>query len=51
MYDAIVVGTGPAGCTASKVLAEKGNKVLLVEKFRLPRFRLEYFFLAKYNRA
>ena len=39
MYDAIVVGAGPAGCTAAKVLAEKGYKVLLVEKFRMPRYK------------
>jgi len=39
MYDVIVVGAGPAGCTASKVLAEKGYKVLLVEKFRMPRYK------------
>ena len=39
MYDVIVVGAGPAGCTASKVLAEKGYKVLLLEKFRMPRYK------------
>ncbi len=39
MYDVIVVGAGPAGCTASKVLAEKGYKVLLVEKFKVPRYK------------
>ncbi len=39
MYDVIVVGAGPAGCTASKALAEKGYKVLLVEKFRMPRYK------------
>ncbi|MCI9140732.1 MAG: NAD(P)/FAD-dependent oxidoreductase [Lachnospiraceae bacterium] len=39
MYDVIVVGAGPAGCTASKVLAEKGCKVLLVEKFKMPRYK------------
>ena len=39
MYDVIVVGAGPAGCTASKVLAEKGYKVLLVEKFKMPRYK------------
>ena len=32
----IVVGAGPAGCTASKLLAEKGYKILQVEKFRMP---------------
>ena len=39
MYDVIVVGAEPAGCTASKVLAEKGYKVLLVEKFKMPRYK------------
>lgn len=39
MYDVIVVGAGPAGCTAAKALAEKGHKVLLVEKFKLPRYK------------
>ena len=39
MYDVIVVGAGPAGCTASKVLAGKGYKVLLVEKFKMPRYK------------
>ncbi|EOS31663.1 hypothetical protein C807_01529 [Lachnospiraceae bacterium 28-4] len=39
MYDVIVVGAGPAGCTAAKALAEKGYKVLLVEKFKMPRYK------------
>ncbi len=39
MYDVIVVGAGPAGCTASKVLAEKGYEVLMVEKFKMPRYK------------
>ncbi len=39
MYDAIVVGAGPAGCTAAKMLAEKGRKVLLAEKCKMPRYK------------
>lgn len=39
MYDVIIAGAGPAGCTAAKTLAEKGYKVLLAEKFRLPRYK------------
>lgn len=39
MYDVIVVGAGPAGSTASKVLSENGYKVLLVEKFQMPRYK------------
>lgn len=38
-YDVIVIGAGPAGSTAAKVLAEKGYKVLLVEKFKMPRYK------------
>ena len=38
MYDVIVIGAGPAGCTASKVLAEKGYKILLVEKFKIVHY-------------
>ena len=36
MYDVAVIGAGPAGCMASKRMAEAGYKVLLVEKMRLP---------------
>lgn len=39
MYDVIVIGAGPTGCTAAKTLSEKGYKVLLVEKFTLPRYK------------
>lgn len=39
MYDVIVIGAGPTGCTAAKALSEKGYKVLLIEKFTLPRYK------------
>lgn len=39
MYDVIVIGAGPAGSTAAKILAEKGYRVLLVEKFKMPRYK------------
>lgn len=39
MYDVIVVGAGPTGSTAAKVLAGKGLHVLLVERHKLPRYK------------
>ncbi len=39
MYDVIVIGAGPAGCTAAKTLAENGYKVLLAEKLKMPRYK------------
>ena len=39
MYDVIVVGAGPAGSPAAKVLADKGLHILLVERHKLPRYK------------
>ncbi len=36
-YDVIVVGAGPAGCSAAHYLAPSGLKVLVVDKARFPR--------------
>ena len=37
MYDAIIIGAGPAGSSAAKELAGKGHNVLMIEKFKMPR--------------
>ena len=39
-YDVLVVGGGPAGSTVSALLAQRGERVLLVEKDRHPRFHI-----------
>lgn len=40
MDDVLVVGAGPAGATAARVLAEKGFRVTVLERYRLPRFKV-----------
>ncbi|MFF5445662.1 geranylgeranyl reductase family protein [Streptomyces sp. NPDC012888] len=37
LYDAVVVGAGPAGCAAAYHLAVRGRRVLLLEAQRFPR--------------
>lgn len=39
MRDVIVIGAGPAGCSAAKALSDRGRGVLHVEKFSLPRYK------------
>ncbi|TWT87439.1 putative FAD-dependent oxidoreductase LodB [Pseudobythopirellula maris] len=36
-YDCVVIGAGPAGCTAAALVARAGFSVLLVERESLPR--------------
>jgi len=39
-WEVLVLGAGPAGCTAAAVLARQGVRVLLVEKQKLPRSKV-----------
>jgi len=39
-YDVIVVGGGPAGSSAARFCAQAGLKTLLIEKERLPRYKV-----------
>ena len=39
MYDVIVIGAGPCGCSAAITLAQNGFKVLLTEKCKVPRYK------------
>jgi flavin-dependent dehydrogenase len=39
-YDVLVIGGGPAGSTASTVLAQHGRRVLLLEREKFPRYHI-----------
>ena len=39
-FDVIIVGGGPSGAAAGKILADKGKKVLLLDKEKFPRKKL-----------
>jgi flavin-dependent dehydrogenase len=38
--DVLVIGGGPAGCSVAPLLAEKGYRVVMLEKARHPRFHI-----------
>ena len=40
IYDAVIVGGGPGGATASLVLARAGLRVVILEKMAFPRFHI-----------
>ncbi|MCJ7616605.1 MAG: FAD-dependent oxidoreductase, partial [Desulfobacterales bacterium] len=39
-YDVIIIGAGPSGSTAAFVLANRGFKVLVIDKHKFPRHKL-----------
>jgi flavin-dependent dehydrogenase len=39
-YDVIIIGAGPAGSSASAVLAQKGRRVLALEREKFPRYHI-----------
>jgi len=39
-YDVIVIGCGPAGASASAILAAKGRRVLVLEREKFPRYHI-----------
>lgn len=39
-YDAIIIGAGPAGSSASALLAEHGRRVLVLEREKFPRYHI-----------
>lgn len=39
-FDVVVVGGGPAGSTASNLLAQHGHRVVLIERDTFPRFHI-----------
>lgn len=40
VWDAVIIGAGPAGSTMANILAEKGQKVVVLEKEHFPRFHI-----------
>ena len=39
-FDVVVIGGGPAGCSAEAILAEYGRRVLVLEREKFPRYHV-----------
>ncbi|HEV3075764.1 MAG TPA: FAD-dependent oxidoreductase, partial [Thermoanaerobaculia bacterium] len=39
-FDVIIIGGGPAGTTVGGKLAQRGRKVLILEREKFPRFHI-----------
>lgn len=39
-FDALVIGGGPAGASTASILAEKGHRVLILEREKFPRYHI-----------
>jgi flavin-dependent dehydrogenase len=40
VWDTIIIGGGPAGAAAAAVLAERGHRVLVIEREKFPRYHI-----------
>src|SRR5581483_10092095 len=50
-FDFAVAGGGPAGCSAAISLAQRGYKVLLLEREKFPRFHIGESLLSTANES
>src|SRR3954466_2763445 len=39
-FDVVIIGAGPAGCSAATILAEMGHSVLVLEREKFPRYHI-----------